>query len=59
MANEIRTKLIARATMTMTLASLANGNAQQSTIVSNSNNYPAALIFLKITSGSVAPNDFT
>jgi len=59
MANEIRTKLITRATMAMTLASLANGNAQQSTIVSNSNNYPAALIFLKITSGSVAPTNGT
>ncbi|MDQ3098884.1 MAG: hypothetical protein M3Q44_04000 [bacterium] len=59
MANEIRTKLITRATMAMTLASLANGNAQQSIIVSNSNNYPAALIFLKITSGSVAPTNGT
>lgn len=55
MANEIRTKDIARASFTITLASLANGSARQSTLVSNSNDYPAALVNVKITSGGVAP----
>lgn len=47
--------MIARATFTITLASLANASARQSTLVSNTNNYPAALIFLELTSGGVAP----
>jgi len=55
MANEIRTKNIAQAGFTITLASLANGSARQSTLNTNSNNYPAALINLKITSGGSAP----
>lgn len=55
MANEIRTKPITAATFTLTLASLANGSARQSTLVSNSSNYPAALIFLDIQSGTNAP----
>jgi len=55
MANEIRTKDIARAGFTLTLASLANGSARQSTLVSNSNDYPAALVNVKITSGGAAP----
>lgn len=56
MANEIKTKNIAKATFTITLASLANGSARQSTLVDNSSNdYPAALIFLKIKSGGTAP----
>lgn len=55
MPNEIRTKPITRATFTITLASLANAAARQSTLITNSNNYPAALVRLKITSGGVAP----
>lgn len=56
MANEIRTKNIAKATFTLTLASLANASARQSTLIDNSSNdYPAALIFLKIKSGGTAP----
>lgn len=58
MANEIRTKLDTRTAFTITLASLANssvGVGRQSTMVSNSSNRPAALIFVKITSGSSAP----
>ena len=55
MANEIRIKPIAAASFTITLASLANGSARQSTLLSNSSNYPAALINLKITSGGSAP----
>jgi hypothetical protein len=55
MANEIRIKPIATATFTITLASLANAAARQSTMVSNSSNYPAALIHLDIESGTNAP----
>ena len=55
MPNEIRTKPIATATFTLTLASLANASARQSTMISNSNNYPAALIHLDIESGTNAP----
>jgi hypothetical protein len=55
MPSEIRTKDIAQAAFTITLASLANASARQSTLINNSNDYPAALINLKITSGGVAP----
>jgi hypothetical protein len=55
MANEIRTKPITRATFTITLASLADASARQSDLISNSNNYPAALVFLDIQSGGSAP----
>uniref|UniRef100_A0A6M3IYH8 Uncharacterized protein n=1 Tax=viral metagenome TaxID=1070528 RepID=A0A6M3IYH8_9ZZZZ len=55
MPSEIRQKDIASANFTMTLASLLNGSARQSTLVSNSSDYPAALIGLKITSGATAP----
>lgn len=55
MANEIRNKPITAAAFTITLASLANAAGRQSTILSNSNNYPAALIYLRIKSGAVAP----
>lgn len=53
--SEIRQKPITRATFTITLASLTNGSARQSTLISNSNNYPSALVYLKLTSGGVAP----
>ena len=53
--NEIRDKLDTRATFTLTLASLANGSARQSTMVANTNKRPAALVFLDIQSGGVAP----
>lgn len=55
MANEISTKDIASAGFTITLASLADASARQSTMVTNSSNYPAALIHLQISSGGVAP----
>lgn len=55
MASEIRTKTITKATFTMTLASLANGSARQSTMISNSSNYPAAIITMRIKSGASAP----
>jgi len=56
MANEINTKNIAVAAFTLTLASLANGSARQSTLLDNSTtDYPAALIYLRIKSGAAAP----
>ncbi len=55
MANEIRTKPIAKATFTCTLASLADGSARQSTMINNSSNYPAAIVYLRIKSGATAP----
>lgn len=56
MANQINTKNIATAAFTITLASLATASARQSTIVDNStNDYPAAIIYLRIKSGAAAP----
>ena len=56
MANQINTKNIASANFTITLASLANAAARQSTLLDNSSNdYPAALIYLKVSSGANAP----
>ena len=55
MANEITTKDIASAGFTITLASLADGSGRQSTLITNSSNYPAALVHIKITSGASAP----
>lgn len=56
MPNEIKTKNITKATFTLTLASLANGSGRQSTLIDNSSNdYPAALVFLKIKSGGTGP----
>ncbi|MFH0972752.1 MAG: hypothetical protein V1768_02035, partial [Patescibacteria group bacterium] len=56
MANEIKLKDIASANITITLANLANGSARASASLDNSiTDYPAAIIFLKVTSGAVAP----
>lgn len=56
MANEIRLKNIAKATFTLTLASLANGSGRQSTLIDNSSNdYPQAMVFLKIRSSGTGP----
>lgn len=57
MPNEIRTKPITRATFTITLASLANSTTagRQSTMVTNSSNYPGAIVFLRLRTGSSAP----
>ncbi len=52
MANEIRTKQDAVANFTITLAGLAAGSARQSSIVSNPNRRPAALVYLIIQSGN-------
>ena len=56
MASEIKLKDIARATFTITLASLATNSARASASVDNSvTDYPAAIVNLKITSGATAP----
>jgi hypothetical protein len=56
MANQINTKNIAVAALTLTLASLANGSARQSTIVDNSStDYPAALLYIRIKSSASGP----
>lgn len=47
--------MITRATFTITLASLANATARQSTMITNSSNYPAAIINLTLVSGAAAP----
>ncbi|MBX7159340.1 MAG: hypothetical protein K1X95_03535 [Acidimicrobiia bacterium] len=58
MASEIRTKDIAKASFTCSLASLANGSARQSTMVDNSSNdRPAALVYLKIQLGGDPTSD--
>lgn len=55
MPSEIRIKALTPATFTCTLASLTTASARQSTLLSNTNNYPAALIYIRIKSGGVAP----
>lgn len=54
-ASEIRAALDARATFTITLASLADGSARQSDIITNTNERPAAIVYLDIESGGTAP----
>lgn len=55
MASEIQIKTDTKATFTITLASLTNGSARQSTMITNTNKRPGALVTLKITSGAAAP----
>jgi hypothetical protein len=55
MPNEIRTKVDTEASFTITLASLASGSARQSTMVTNTTQRPAALIYLRIQSGGTGP----
>lgn len=56
MPNEIRQALNdAVAVFTITLASLASAAARQATLLSNTTERPAALIFVKLTSGGSAP----
>lgn len=55
MASEIITKFTTKANFTITLASFANGAARQSTMLTNSDSAPAAMVYLKITSGGTAP----
>lgn len=56
MANAILTKNVAQAGFTITLASLANGSARQSTLLDNSTtDYPSALVHIKIKSNASTP----
>jgi len=56
MPSEIRIKPVAtKQALTITLASLAAAGARQSTMVANSNNYPSAIVYLKIESGGTGP----
>ena len=56
MASEIRLKPVAtKQAITITLAALAAGSARQSTMIANANNYPAAVVYLRLASGAVAP----
>lgn len=55
MANAILTPFESEGTFTITLASLANAAARSSAAVSNSGEFPAALVSVKITSGGTAP----
>lgn len=61
MASSIPLQHIAKATLTMTLLSLAAGNARQSTMVANNSTpvagrgYPAAIVTVRIKSGAAAP----
>lgn len=52
MANEIQTKLDAWTDFTITLASLASAAGRQSTIVTNTNKRPAALVLVRISPGT-------
>ena len=56
MANEIQTKTAPAATFTITLASLDAGMARQSTLIDNSTSQAhGAIVYVKITSGAIAP----
>lgn len=55
MAHEIRTVDDGWLGFTQTLASLTNGSARQSTLVTNTNKRPAALILYKLESGGTGP----
>lgn len=57
--SEIRIKPITKALFTCSVApggvGLAAGGARQSTMIANTNNYPAAIVTIKIKSGAAAP----
>lgn len=59
MANEIRLKPIAKATFSMTVASLAASSGRQSTMLNNSSNYPGALVYIILKSGTAPTADGT
>ncbi len=52
MPNEIRTKRDPSASFTITLASLANGSARQSTMVTNTNDRPGMILQMVLQSGT-------
>ena len=58
MPNEIRTKFDAIQSFTITMASLASSLAdigRQSDLIDNSNNRPAAMVYIKLKSGAAPP----
>lgn len=55
MVNPILTPFESEGTFTITLASLADGAGRSSSKITNSGEFPAALITVKITSGTSAP----
>jgi len=55
MSREIQTKTDAFSGVTMTCAALAAGAARQSSFLTNTNQRPAFLFFLRLQSGAVAP----
>lgn len=56
MANAIKTKTTAKANFTITLASLANNAARQSTMIDNSSdNYGRAMVYLRMKSSGTTP----
>ena len=56
MANNVLIATQTKASFTLTLASLANAAARQSTLLTNTTpGYPAAIVLLKIESGASAP----
>lgn len=44
-----------RATFTLTAAGLASGQSRQSTILSNTSNFPAAMLYMQVSSGATPP----
>lgn len=55
MANAILTKFGSEGSFTITLASLANGAGRSSAKITNSSDYPAAIVSFKLSSGTTAP----
>lgn len=55
MANEIRLKIISGSNFDIDLGGLSTGSAKQANFLSNTNNYPAAIISAKLRSGAVQP----
>ena len=52
MTQEVTIQDQTAATLTCTLASLADGNGRQSTLLTNSSNYPAAKVTVRVRTGS-------
>ncbi len=56
MANAVLKKFGTKTTLTLTLATpLTNGNSRQSTMVANSSNYEACMLYIRIKSGGTGP----
>lgn len=59
MANEVRMKFDSKQNFTISLASLADQNGRQSTMVNNTTHRPGAIVYLRIKSGTSAPSNAT